>query len=78
MKMPGFTAENGLAPSELRYAGKAVATAGVGGHVQPALVAPPSCATSACVTVGRCRTRVRCCRDFTGRCVCRTTPCFIF
>lgn len=78
MRIPGFSAEATLGPSVGHYAGVAGGTAGPTGGLSPALVAPPVCKTSGCITVGRCRTRVRCCRNFTGACTCKTTPCFIF
>jgi hypothetical protein len=77
MKTPGFTAEAGLAESTTYYAGAAArSTAGGGAQVRAALVAPTVCKTSGCVTVGKCRTKVRCCRNFTGACTCSTVPCF--
>lgn len=76
MNMPGFTAEAGLQPSNAQYGGAVVASTGQPGQLRPALVAPNVCRTSGCLTVGRCRTRVRCCRNFSGSCSCRTVPCF--
>lgn len=63
MTMPGFTAEVGLGESTTHYAGTTShGGAGGGGQLSAALVAPTVCKTSSCLTVGRCKTRVRCCR----------------
>ncbi len=79
MRLPGFTAEAGIGGSATHYwGGPAHAAATGGGQLRPALVAPPICKTSGCVTVGSCRRRVRCCRSFTGACTCTLQPCFIF
>ena len=77
MTIPGFTAETSLEPSTAHYATGAASAPPAGG-VTAALVAPTICRTSPCFTVGNCRTRVRCCRTFTGACSCKTFPCFIF
>jgi hypothetical protein len=83
MRMPEFTAEAALGQSTTRYTATAAHTAtGPGGELHPALIAlptngfPPSpfCKTSACVTLGKCRTRVQCCSKG-GRCSCSTLPC---
>ena len=77
MRMPGFTAEAGIAKTTMYYAGAAAhADAGRGGQLRASLVAPTVCRTSGCLTVGKCRTKVRCCRSFTGACSCSTVPCF--
>ena len=77
MTMPGFTAEAGIGASTTYYSGAAGhAFAPQGGQIRPALVAPPLCRTSSCQTVGSCRTRVRCCRSFNGKCTCTIVPCF--
>jgi hypothetical protein len=76
MRMPGFTAEMGIGASTTHYSGTAAfAPAGHGGQLRPALVAPVQCRTSNCMKVGRCTTRVRCCRNFNGSCTCQTVPC---
>jgi hypothetical protein len=77
MKAPGFTAEAGLGPTVEQYAVGVVRTRDDTGELRPALVAPTVCRTSGCFTVGNCRTRVRCCRNFLGICSCRTLPCFV-
>jgi hypothetical protein len=78
MRMPGFTAAAGIGQSTGQYSG-VVAHVGAerGGQIHAALVAPTLCKTSGCLTVGACRTRVRCCRSFTGACTCSMLPCFI-
>lgn len=73
MGMPGFTAETALGRNKYYYQS---ATVGSTSGIVPALVAPTICRTSGCLTVGSCRTRVRCCRDFRGSCFCSTQPCF--
>lgn len=77
MTMPGFTANAALEPTQGRYGGKAVISATHAGFLSPALIAPPmSCGLSPCMVVGRCKTRVRCCRgDFNGACRCSAVPC---
>lgn len=79
MRMPGFTANAALEPTQGCYRGKAATSATSvthAGFLSPALVAPTVCRTSRCLIVGRCKTKVRCCRDFTGSCNCSTVPCF--
>lgn len=76
MRMPGFTADAGLGQARGVYGGAGAPSAIRSGSLSPALVAPTVCRTSPCVTVGRCRTKVRCCRDFRGSCRCSTVPCF--
>lgn len=78
MRMPGFTAERGFRQTDTHYGGVAHGYASQTSQLRPALVAPTVCKTSACVAVGRCKVRVRCCRDFRGTCTCRTAPCFTF
>jgi hypothetical protein len=77
MRMPGFTAEAGIGASITHYSGAgAFASAAQGAGVHPALVAAQQCRTSPCRAVGRCKTRVRCCRNtFTHECTCSTLPC---
>ncbi|HEV7804725.1 MAG TPA: hypothetical protein VGO80_02820 [Solirubrobacteraceae bacterium] len=78
MTMPGFTAEVGIGESSTHYSGRTAHGGAVGGgQLHPALVAPTVCKTSSCLTVGRCKTRVRCCRNFQGICTCTTAPCYI-
>jgi hypothetical protein len=78
MRMPGFTADDGIGESTMNYGGAAThVAAGRTGQFRPALVAATVCKTSGCLTVGKCRTRVRCCRSFTGACSCSTVPCFV-
>lgn len=77
MKMPEFTAEAGLRETVGHYGSVGLASAGDAGELRPALVAPTVCRTSGCFTIGSCRTKVRCCRNFTGSCSCRTLPCFL-
>jgi hypothetical protein len=78
MRMPGFTAEMGIGASTTHYsAASAHGAAGFSGQLRPALVAS-QCKTSSCMKLGRCTTRVRCCRNFNGSCSCQTVPCFIF
>jgi hypothetical protein len=80
MGMPGFTAEVGSLPAQGHYRGAWVAGPRTAGKLVAELVAPPNggswplCSTSPCVTVGNCRTGVRCCRVF-GTCFCTTVPC---
>jgi hypothetical protein len=81
MRMPGFTAEAGSLPAQGHYRGVRVAASMAAGKLVAELVAPwpPNggmwpCRTSSCVTVGSCRTSVRCCRLF-GSCICSTVPC---
>jgi hypothetical protein len=73
MGIPGFTAETALSRSGEYYYRRA-ALGSTSGLV-PALVAPTTCRTSACFTVGGCRIKVRCCRDFRGSCFCQTADC---
>jgi hypothetical protein len=76
MRMPGFTAEMGIGESATHYSGThAFGPAGRGGQLRPAFVASPQCRTSSCVQVGRCMTKVRCCRSFSGKCTCQAVPC---
>jgi hypothetical protein len=77
MKVPGFTAEAGLGPTVEQYGRGVLGPAGDASELHPALVAPTVCRTSGCFSIGNCRTRVRCCRNFFGRCTCSTLPCFI-
>jgi hypothetical protein len=78
MRTPGFTAEAGLSRTEERYwGGAASGSPAYSGQLTPQLIAPPICRTSPCLTLGRCRTRVRCCTNFLGRCTCTAQPCFI-
>ncbi len=76
MKMPGFTADISLERDTGHYGGTLARSGRRAGSVSPALVAPTFCGTSACLTVGGCRVRLRCCRNFTGGCSCSTVPCF--
>jgi hypothetical protein len=78
MTMPGFTAEVGIGESSTHYSGT-TSHGGLrgGGQLQAALVAPTVCKTSRCLTVGRCKTRVRCCRNFQGTCTCTAAPCYV-
>jgi hypothetical protein len=76
MSMPGFTANAALEPTRGRYGGTAATSATHADFLSPALVAPTVCRTSSCLIVGRCKTKVRCCRNFTGACTCSTVPCF--
>lgn len=73
MGMPGFTAETALGRSG-EYYYRSAALSSTSGLV-PALVAPPVCRTSACLTVGSCKIKVRCCRNFMGSCFCHTADC---
>lgn len=83
MRMPQFTAEAGLGRTAEYYGPVARAHAGDAGQLRPALVAPPPddgdgapvCRTSGCFAVGGCKTRVRCCRTFSGLCRCAPVPC---
>lgn len=78
MRMPGFTAEMGIGASTTHYsAAPARGGAGFTGQLRPALVAQQQCRTSSCMRVGRCTTRVRCCRSLNGSCSCQAVPCFI-
>jgi len=76
MSMPGLTADLSLEPTQGRYGGAAHAAAVASARLRPALVGPTVCRTSGCLSVGNCRTKVRCCRNFLGRCTCSTVPCF--
>jgi len=77
MTMPGLTAEAAIGKSTTNYSGAGAHRAtGYGREVRAALIAPTFCKTSSCLTVGTCRTQVRCCRSFTGACTCQTVPCF--
>lgn len=73
MNMPGFTAETTLGRGGEYYYGSAASSSTSG--LVPALVAPTRCRISPCLTVGPCKIKVRCCRDFQGICSCRTAPC---
>lgn len=86
MRMPRFTADVALGQAEEHYAGRVAASGSYSSYISqlvPAFVAPPPvdgppfCSTSACLSVGGCRTSVRCCRIPGGRCVCTATPCFV-
>jgi hypothetical protein len=76
MRMPGFTAEAALGHANHSYRNQSPATTRAEGELYPALVAPTVCTTSRCLTIGNCRTKVRCCRNFTGSCTCSATPCY--
>jgi hypothetical protein len=74
MGIPGFTAENTLGRKSGYYYRNS-ATVGSTNGLVAAFVAPTACRLSTCFTVGSCRTRVRCCRDFRGSCTCTAVPC---
>ena len=77
MSIPGFTAEAGIGATTTNYSAAAAHAVSAGsGHLHPALIAMPLCRTSSCLTIGRCKTKVRCCRSFNGTCSCNTVPCF--
>ena len=76
MASPRFTAEAALYRSSGRYAHRARSATSLSG-VSPQLVALPICKFSPCMSVGNCKIRVRCCRNFFGRCQCSTIPCGI-
>jgi hypothetical protein len=77
MRMPGFTADTATRRSTTHYSGTAAhSSAATGGQLRPALVAQQQCRTSSCLAIGRCKTKVRCCRSFNGTCSCTAVPCF--